>query len=205
MNGGLCAFALNDYPNIDIREADGISLIMDGENVAVSYMAPLLVISNTGSLSSTNPMFMIHRYWSSPYVGIMNGWTSPVSGQGTSFPTNKTYNKWAHQVITFDFNTGEANIYVNGALWTTATVANFDKNAFRTALRAQTHMYLSAPSNATQPTKITGLAVFPRALTASEVTKLFGAGGDETRGSLIPSMYDAYDTLAHVFTTWNIA
>lgn len=65
-------------------------------------------------------------------------------------------------------------------------------------------MYLSAPTSATQPTKITGLAVFPRAITASEVATLFGAGGDETRGSLIPNIYNAYDMLAHPFTTWNI-
>lgn len=205
INGALCKIELSEHPNIDIREAEGISLVMDGENAAASYNAPLLVISNGESISSSNPMFMIQRYWSLPFVGFMAGWSSIVTGKGCSFPTNKKYNKWAHQVITFDFNTGESNIYINGVLWATATSANFDKESFRTLLREQSYMYINAPTSATQPTKITGVALFPRALEAEEVTTLFGAGGDETRGSLIPRLYDAYDTLAHTFTNWNIA
>lgn len=205
VNGALCTIDLDDYPEFDVREADGISLLLDGDNSVFSYNAPLLAIGNGNTPSSSNLTFMFQRYWGTTYTGFMIGWSSVSAGLGTNFASNKTYNKWAHQVLTFDFNTGESNIYINGELWATATTANFDKAAFRTALRATTKLYVNAPYTNTNPTRLTGMAIFPRAITANEVTTLFGSGADETKGLLLPYLYDSDDMRAHMFTSWNIA
>lgn len=209
VSGCLCNFKFEDYPLFDLREAEGVSLVMDGQNEKISsyHNGPFLVISDGGALNGSNSYFMFQWYYGRLFAGFVTGWSSAKTEYGVATGTSYIYKGWAHQVITFDFNTGTVTIYINGSMFVTATTPNFDKEGFRTLLRSMTDIYvISKQSNQHEyDINTTGIALFPRVISESEVAQIYGSGGDETKGNLMPQEYNAYDALAHVFTEWNIA
>ena len=203
VGGCLCYFALDDYPQFDPRECEGISVVFDGDmrGFGNNTNAPYFVISNGNSISTTNPAYAITQGWSNIYGGMVQA--SNAVNNGCAVMANQSV--YAHMAITLNFKTGEMVLYKNGVLATSVTPANYDEEYVREKLSSFTHMGLMRPtSTVLYQYTCAGVAMFGHILTQAEVTEIYGGGNESTKGDILPQSYYGYQTPPHIVPIYTL-
>lgn len=203
VGGCLCYFALDDYPQFDPRECEGISVVFDGDVRGFGGItnAPYFVISNGNSISTTNPAYAITQGWSNIYGGMVQA--SNAVNNGCAVTANQSV--YAHMVITLNFKTGEMVLYKNGVLTNSVTPANYDEEYVREKLASFTHMGLMRPTGTTYyQYTCAGMAMFGHILTQAEVTEIYGGGNESTKGDILPQSYYGYQTPPHIVPIYTL-
>ena len=197
-----------DFPQFNPSTCEGISIVFDGDtkNVASNSNAPFMYISDGGTLSSNNPFFGFFFGYGTIYAGLIQA----ISGSSSSriyngCGTSIALNNYAHCALTFNFSTGEFCIYKNGILLNSAIPENYDEETVRSVLNNSKYMSLRTPTNTTyNQYTTTGFGVFGHILSASEVSTIFGAGCETTKGILLPTGFNAYIMYPQITSSWSI-
>lgn len=183
-SGTLCYYKLSQFPNLDPRTCDGLSVALDGTMSGSSWGNLPILLMRTGSGDfSTGNYFAIATNWKTIKCGVLTNYYGTVVN-GCSL-TNNERAKFAHLVITFDFKTGTITYYNNGVLVATNTPETYSESDLRTFLDSCTELYLS------WGLKTSCMAVFPYVLTSDDVKSIYGIGVSSTKGELIPDIWNA--------------
>lgn len=182
IQGRLCYYRLADYPQLDPRTADGISIAF-AKDAAKSARTPMFDIWPNTSFS--NKHFGLWYWDDSVKFGFFSSYGTVTTG-GYSFG-----NVVGHYVLTYNFKTGEVKCYRNGVLYSTQTPASWDEQTMiRDYFESCTHITVSALKHADRQ-KMNGIAVFGTVLTDDDVADLYGSGNESIRGVLIQAKWQA--------------
>lgn len=195
IQGRLCYYRLADYPQLDPRTADGISI----------------AFAKDGAKEARNPMFDIwpNTAFSSKHFGLWYWDGSVKFGFFSSYGTVTTGgynfgNVKGHYVLTYNFKTGEVKCYRNGVLYSTQTPASWDEQTMiRDYFESCTHIVVNALKHA-DGQKMNGIAVFGSVLTDDDVADLYGSGNESIRGTLIQDKWQA-NALHPIYPNLNVA
>lgn len=200
--GRLTYFALSDYPDLDPRTADGISIVFT-RNVSTAILTPFFDIWNP--LNGTNNGF------ANQYFGLWFG------SQGVNFGRLKAYGTLdtggyrnnlyiiGHYVLTYNFKNGECKCYKNGILSSTQTTENWDEETIINDYFATcTHINLCFPEFSSGY-KSAGVAVFGNVLTDDDVASIYGAGNSSIKSVVVPEEWKANYLHPLTPTSWGVA
>lgn len=204
VGGCLCYFNIADYPDFDIRECEGVSIVVDNDCGAYGGYTNnwRFLLANNNSASSTNPLFGFSQGYGIMYGGILRATNAIHNGLATDI----IMSVYSHLVLTFDFKSGVFSVYKNGVLYESKTPASYDYDSVMSIIRAMTHIGVFTPTGLTRNQYTTsGYAVFGHALSASEVTEIFDSGSESTRGNILPEEYYSYQLKPVIITTWTLS
>lgn len=188
--GVLSDFYLSEFPNLDPRTCDGISLMLNGKMLSLGNKRMFLEIYYPPTYNvNTGTYFAFADNWGNIRSGLMTSYYQTVSN-GTVVSISGNKNVAAHFVITFNFKTGELVVYNNGVEAGRATPQNFDSQALSTYFNGCSNMRFGYFQNK-DGNGMTGMAIFPRVLDASDVSTLYGVGDKSTRYELVPQKWQA--------------
>lgn len=201
LQGRLAYFKLEDYPQLDPRTADGISVV---------YVCSNSTAENHALFNIFNPTTGINQGMSTIKFGLWRtvdkkttfGKLSSYSGVGTGGFSFNASN--IHIVATYDFKTGTVKFYRNGILAQTNIVDNYDKaTIIDSDFNNFTHIQLCAPFK-TKSIKTNGIAVFGSVLEADDVAKLYGNGNFSIRDSILPDTMKAINMHPIYPENWSV-
>lgn len=182
IQGRLCYYRLADYPQLDPRTADGISIAF-AKDEAKAARTPMFDIWPNTAFSTKH--FGLWYWDGSVKFGFFSGYGTVTTG-GYSFGNVK-----GHYVLTYNFKTGEVKCYRNGVLYSTQTPASWDEQTMiRDYFESCTHIVVNALKHADRQ-KMNGIAVFGSVLTDDDVADLYGSGNESIRGVLIQDKWQA--------------
>lgn len=183
-SGTLCYYKLSQFPNLDPRTCDGLSIALDGCMSGESWgLSPILLMHTGSNNFNTNNYFAVASNYGTINCGVLTNYYRTVVN-GCSL-TGYERAKFAHLVITFDFKTGTITSYNNGVLVATNTPETYSESDLRTFLDSCTELNLS------WRLKTSCMAVFPYVLTSEDVKSIYGIGTSSTKGELIPDVWNA--------------
>ena len=191
--GELCKFNLDDFPKLDPRSGDGLSIMLDGMMTTSSDLGSFVEIVGSDYTAGSGQYFSIgtYDYGCQISAGICtNYYQNVVASTGCKVSATNSNKRFAHFVATFSFKTGELCVYRNGVLQGSNTPATYEEQLLRTYF-ANHNILRMGHSRIGRAFKFTGMALFPRVLSASEVADLYGVGCESTKGDLVPPKWEA--------------
>lgn len=191
--GRLTLYKLSDFPELDPRTADGISVVF-ATNKNPSGRTPMFSIWQKNDTSSsqglTNPSFSLVSWDNTIKWGRLSTSSFTTLAGGYSF-TSASLAGCRHFVFTYDFKTGVAKYYKNGVLsYTSSAPSDYSEQDLRGYFATCTHLGVWALARA-QSQKTNGFAVFGSVLEDSDVATLYGSGKDCIKNHLVPVTQEA--------------
>lgn len=187
IQGRLCYYRLADYPQLDPRTADGISIAFACDNSGNKRCVIFDINDPTASVNNGFAVEHFGLWWwdGSISFGLLRSYSSTMTG-GYRFSRVR-----GHYVLTYDFKTGECKCYRNGVLYSTQTPASWDEQTMiRDYFDGCTHICLNSFAH-TDTYKMNGIAVFGSVLTDEDVVDLYGSGNESIRETLIEAKWQA--------------
>lgn len=199
LQGRLCYYKLDDYPQLDPRTADGISIAFNANNTTTAKCMMFAILNPNASINQgfATRYFGLTSWDGAFRFGFFSSYGSITTG-GYSFEKIR-----GHYVITYNFKTGVCKCYRNGVLSYTQTPSDWDEQSIvRDYFSNCTHITLNVPSHSSG-IKQSGIALFGRELTEQAVEDLYGNGADTIRTKLISNNLKAYN-LCPIYPSWQI-
>lgn len=172
--GTLTSYELADYPDLDPRVNDGISILFDGRMLGMSERSMFLEIVPKSYYLARDNIFAIAQDYGNIRAGLMNNYYM-VDVNSSSYTLASGQAAFSQMAITFSFVTGELKVYNNGVLIGTGTNDNWDEAQLRTYFDTATILNMGH-YRINSNEALTSMAVFPRVIEESEVSELFGIG-----------------------------
>ena len=202
LQGRLCFYNLAQYPQLDPRTSDGISITFAVDNNSNISFNPLFALWKFVNANSGLNLTTFSMWWR------VSGFLSfgKLNNYGDSLVTggSRVLHKAGHWVITYDFKTGITKYYHNGELLSTISPTSYDEQTvIRDYFDTCTHLQLSA-FQSSNGNKINGIAMFGRVLEDSDVEDLYGSGRESIKTSLIPAKWKAYNLKPIYPENWGV-
>lgn len=195
--GKLTCFKLPDYPLLNPKDCNGISLIIScsGQSGYINHIYCLFQNNST----NTSGQYFGFAHVSQFRAGLLNNYGNAVL-QGKV--TNRSYR--THNILTFNYNTGETKIYQNGFLTYSETPTSYDSSVVRAYLNTANLCSLNTQQEPNGVLKHLGIAVFGHVLSEDEIAEIYGGGDESVRTELIPEKYKANQLGPFLGTNWDV-
>ena len=198
--GVLAAFNLDNYPTLDIRKCDGISLVMDMYSSIDGRSMAFFGISNTNN-DANALCYFIRNHWNVHGVGLFNSYGGTlVNGVTLNIPQSEL--AATHRVFTIDFRTGECKIYRNGVFSRTLTPSTYDYNALLNFFNTTGKKLWLGTGSVYGGYKISAMSLFGHVLSDDDIADIYGDGSDSVRGKLLKDKWLANWAVPHIITNW---
>lgn len=199
LQGRLCYYKLADYPQLDPRTADGISIAFNVDRYTTKRCMMFAILNPNASVNQgfATRYFGLAALDGAFRFGFFSSYWNITTG-GYSFGIIK-----GHYVITYNFKTGVCKCYRNGVLSYNQTPSSWDEQSMiRDYFNNCTHITLNAIPRSGR-VKQSGIALFGRELTEETVKDLYGNGVDTIKTELISNNLKAYN-LSPIYPSWQI-